>query len=123
MKELIIEKTNKTLEVTCVNGLVNFTGCSITNDPKVFFNPIKDWVKDYVKNPEKVTKVNMKFDYIDTASVKYIYEILSDLKVITSKPDYSIDVDWFFEFDDPEILELGEIIQSKVGIHFNFIEG
>ncbi len=123
MKELIIEKTNKTLEVTCLEGLLNFTGCSITNDPKVFFNPIKDWVREYVKRPEKTTKVNMKFDYIDTASVKYIYEILSDLKVVSGKPGMTLAVDWFFEFDDPEILELGEIIQSKVGIEFNFIEG
>ncbi len=101
---------------------IHFTGCSITNDPKVFFTPIKNWIKDYAKNPEKLTEVNLKFDYIDTASVKYVFEILSDLKVIHLNNGNSVIVNWFFDYDDPEILELGEIIQSKIAIPFSFVE-
>ena len=122
MKDLIIDKTAKTLEVRCAAGKIHFTGCSITNDPKVFFTPIKNWVKDYAKNPEKLTEVNLKFDYIDTASVKYVFEILSDLKVIHLNNGNSVIVNWFFDYDDPEILELGEIIQSKIAIPFSFVE-
>jgi hypothetical protein len=122
MKELSIEKTAKTLEVNCLPGKINFTGCSITNDPKVFFTPIKNWVRDYTKKPEKLTEVNLKFDYIDTASVKYVFEILTELKEVNERKGYSVIVNWFFDYDDPEILELGEIIQSKIGIPFNFVE-
>ncbi len=122
MKNLSIDKTAKTLEVSCIAGKMNFTGCSITNDPKVFFTPIKNWVRDYLKKPEKLTEVNLKFDYIDTASVKYVFEILSDLKDIPQTKGHSVIVNWYFDYDDPEILELGEIIQSKIGIPFNFVE-
>ncbi|HYW95389.1 MAG TPA: SiaC family regulatory phosphoprotein [Bacteroidales bacterium] len=122
MKDLTIDKTAKTLEVSCSPGKLDFNGCSITNDPKVFFTPVKSWVKDYIQKPEKLTEINLKFDYIDTASVKYIFDILNDLKVLNSRKGYSAVVNWYFDYDDPEILELGEIIQSKIGIPFNFNE-
>ncbi len=122
MKDLSINKTAKTLEVNCIPGKLDLIGCSITNDPRVFFTPIKNWVRDYIRKPEKLTEVNLKFDYIDTASVKYVFEILNDMKEVNLKKDYSVIVNWYFDYDDPEILELGEIIQSKIGIPFNFIE-
>ncbi len=122
MKELSIDKTVKSLEVNCSPGRIEFSGCSITNDPKVFFTPVKNWIRDYIKKPEKLTEVNLKFDYIDTASVKYVFEILNDLKVINGRKGYSVTVNWYFDYNDPEILELGEIIQSKIAIPFNFIE-
>lgn len=122
MKDLSIDKTAKTLEVSCSQGKLNFTGCSITNDPKVFFAPVKNWIRDYLGKPEKLTEVNLKFDYIDTASVKYVFDILNELKVLNARKGHSIVVNWYFDYDDPEILELGEIIQSKIGINFNFIE-
>jgi hypothetical protein len=31
-------------------------------------------------------------------------------------------VNFYFEFDDPELLELGEIMEGRLGIKFNFIE-
>lgn len=122
MKDLTIDKTAKTLEVSCTAGRLEFAGCSITNDPKVFFNPIKNWIKEYIKKPKKLTEVNLKFDYIDTASVKYVFDILTELKELHARDGYSVLVNWYFDYDDPEILELGEIIQGKMGMPFNFIE-
>ena len=122
MKDLTIDKTAKTLEVSCKAVKLDFSGCSITNDPKVFFNPIKNWIKEYVKKPKKLTEVNLKFDYIDTASVKHVFDILSELKELHARDGHSVLVNWYFDYDDPEILELGEIIQGKMGLPFNFIE-
>ena len=121
MEELIIEPTKKTLGVTCSDGLIKFEGCSITNDPRVFFKPVKEWIKEYLRDPESLTLVSLDFEYIDTASVKYIYQILQDLKTTRSN-NHTIKVDWHYELDDPEILELGEILQSKLDVEFRFLE-
>lgn len=120
MEPLIIKPTKKTLSVELTNGELNFSGCSINNDPKSFFNPVTKWVGDYSNNPPEETIVNVKFEYIDSASVKAFYEILRELKNATRFK--KIRLNWYFDIDDPEILELGEIIQSKLDIEFSFIE-
>jgi len=98
-----------------------FEGCSITNDPRVFFKPVQEWAKEYIKNPAEYTEITLNFEYIDTASVKFVYQILQDIKSSES-PNHRIKINWHYEIDDPEILELGEIIQSKLDIEFEFVE-
>lgn len=121
MDELTIRPTNKTLQVYCGEGKIEFEGCSITNDPRVFFKPIQEWVKEYGKNPPALTEVKLCFEYIDTASVKWVYQILQELK-LSESDNHKIKVEWRYETDDPEILELGEIIQSKLDVEFEFVE-
>ena len=100
--------------------MLYFSGCSIINDPKAFFNPILKWAEEYGKNPPDETLIDVKFEYIDSASVKSFYEILKELTNATRFKKLS--VNWHYDYEDPEILELGEIIQSKLNVQFNFVE-
>ncbi len=120
MEDLKIKPTGKSLNVEMAEGKLTFSGCSIINDPKTFFNPILRWVEDYSKNPPKETLVDVKFEYIDSASVKSFFEILKELSHATRFKKLS--VNWHYDLDDPEILELGEIIQNKLNVEFNFLE-
>ena len=120
MQPLIIKPTQKSLSVILKDGELNFSGCSINNDPKNFFTPIMKWVEKYGENPSEITTVNVKFEYIDSASVKSFYEVLRELKNYTRFK--KLTVNWHFDFNDPEILELGEIIQSKLNLEFTFID-
>lgn len=118
MDPLRIEPTDKSMEIDLSQGLLSFSGCSIINDPKSFFDPIEAWVESYATEAIENTVVNIRLEYMDTASVKSFYEIL---KKLTSKnKSKSIIVNWYYEFYDPEILELGEIIQSKLDYEFVF---
>ena len=119
MKQLYIKPTSKSLEVTLEDGYLIFKGCSINNDPRNFFTPIKNWVLEYMTDPKEITKVDMHFEYIDTSSVKYLFEILKELKSVINSQN-KLELNWYYEKDDPEVLELGEIMQSKLGVDFNF---
>lgn len=120
MTNLKISPTKKTLGVKCEPGLISLEGCSITNDPRIFFKPIMDWVKEYMKEPEEVTEVLCKFDYIDTASFKNLYTLLQEMSE-AKKPEHRIIVKWFFSYEDPEILELGEILKGRLGLEFELV--
>ena len=121
MDILTIKATPKSLNVICENGLLEFRGCSITNDPKVFFKPIQNWINNYLKDPPEDTLINMEFDYIDTASLKYVFEILKSLEKIIDRQK-SVQLNWHYDETDHEILELGEILSAKIKIPFNFIK-
>lgn len=121
MEDLIIQPTKKSLGVNCSPGKISFQGCSITNDPKVFFKPVIEWVQEYLKEPHEITELSLNFEYIDTASVKYVYQILQEMTDYKSE-NHRILVKWYYDIEDPEILELGEIINSKLDIEFEFID-
>lgn len=78
-------------------------------------------MKDYAKAPVEFTEIILNFEYIDTASVKFVYQILQEF--VEEKPtSHKVKVKWYYDIDDPEILELGEIIHSKLDIDFEFID-
>jgi len=121
MDELHIKPTKKTLQIDCTPGSITLEGNSILSDPEKHFQPVRDWITHYVKNPNPVTQVHLRFEYIDTASV---HSVLNLLKILKEIPDTEnrVNINWFYDFDDPELLEVGEIIEGRLGIKFNYAE-
>lgn len=122
MKKLVIEPTKENMAVLCSMGEISLSGSSILADPKKFFQPIEDWICEYVKNPSPHTEITLKFEYIDTASVQSVFNMLKYFKDWGKEELHTVMVNWHFEFDDPELLELGEILQGRLNIPFNFVE-
>ena len=121
MENVKIEPTKKSLEVECSPGYFKLSGNSILSDPRKFFKPIVEWVESYLQDPEDVTTVDLKLEYVDTASVQSVFDIMRVFKVLQEQKKELV-VNFYFEFDDPELLELGEIMEGRLGIKFNFIE-
>lgn len=121
MKELEIEPREDQLSISCKHGEIAMKGNSILADPIKFFKPVKEWVEEYLKNPAEQTEIHLIFDYVDTASVQSVFDVL---KMFMKLPDYQrrVHVHWHFEFDDPELLEVGEIMETRLKLKFNFVE-
>lgn len=121
MNDLIIKPTDKSLAVDISYGILNFTGRSILTDPKVFFEPINNWVVKYLRNPADETVVSIKLEYIDTASTQALYQILRQLNTVRKKGQVFM-VNWYVEEEDPEMKELGEMIEQRLGIEFQYMD-
>ena len=120
MDDLIINPSDKSLAVDITYGIMNFTGRSILTDPKVFFDPITIWVNKYLKSPADETVINIKLEYIDTASTQSLYSILRQINTVRKK-GLVLMVNWYIEDEDPEMKELGEMIEQRLGIEFQYI--
>ena len=121
MDDLIIKPSAKSLDVRCKPGEIKLSGNSILADPMVFFEPLNKWVDDYLEQPEDSTQIDLKLEYVDTASVQRILELLTKLRELKKK-ELELVVNWYFEMDDPELLELGEIMDTRLKLDFNFIK-
>ncbi len=121
MENIHIEPTKKSLEVECSPGYFKLSGNSILSDPRKFFKPIVEWVEQYIQDPQEKTTVDLKLEYVDTASVQSVFDIMRMFKPLQEN-EKEVEVNFYFEFDDPELLELGEIMEGRLGIKFNFIE-
>jgi len=120
MDDLIIKATDKSLGVDISYGIFNFIGRSILTDPKLFFEPINSWVTRYLRQPAEETVVNVKLDYIDTASTQSLYQILQQLNSVRKKGLVMM-INWYIEDEDPEMKELGEMVEQRLGVEFNYI--
>ena len=123
MEEIILEATEKFPAIHLKDGFIGITGRSIPEDPKKEYKPILNWVKEYVKNPPPSTEVRIKIEYSDTGSTKCIFDILKVLAVCRNQ-NHRIEMvfNWVYEKGDGEIVELGEFMESKLNVMFNYIQ-
>lgn len=121
MEEFILKPTKDTLDIQCKNGSISLKGNSLLPNPNKFFKPVFEWLTLYLANPAHKTEICLQFQYLDTASVQSIFDML---KLIDEKigKNNQVVVNWYYELDDPELLEVGEIMEGRLDMSFNYIE-
>ena len=121
MKPFIIEQTSQTPSVTLKDGLLEFSGRSIPEDPKAFYRPIINWIDEYIQDYSGETSIIIRIDLLNTASLKCILDILIKLNkaYLSSK---KIKVEWYYDSDDDDMLELGNDLKSIIEMPFDFRE-
>ena len=123
MKPLVIKETHKTPRVVInpADGLIEIKGKSIPEDGSIFFNPILRELDKLGQQPPSRTEVNIQLEYFNTNSSKYIYQIFKKLESM-HKENSKIEINWFYEQDDWDLLEAGEDYQSILKLPFRLIE-
>ncbi|NMC39196.1 MAG: DUF1987 domain-containing protein [Bacteroidales bacterium] len=115
------EKTTPEVELN-PNGSLSIKGRSIHENIRDFFNPIEEWVVDYVSNdPAEVTTIDINLEYFNSATAKALLNILQKLIRVQLKSRKLV-VNWHYEKGDEDIQERGEYFASVLKIPFNFKE-
>jgi hypothetical protein len=122
MDELRISPTRNTPEVfLSPDGIIRIKGRSIHENVIDFFEPIDNWISQYIANPSEVTSVDLNLEYFNSASAKVIVHILQKITYVTLKNKKFI-FNWYYEDGDDDILERGEYFASVLDVRFNFIK-
>ena len=123
MDNIFLNKTFNSPEVEFISatGELNMEGRSIPEDPGEFFEKLIDWMNDYFLNPVDETVMNIKLEYINSGSSKYMLELLRIMKVNYNKGKKVL-VKWYFEEGDESIEELGQHYEQTMQIPFEIIE-
>ncbi len=115
------EKTTPEVELN-PNGSLSIKGRSIHENIRDFFNPIEEWVVDYVSNdPAEVTTIDINLEYFNSATAKALLNILQKLIRVQLKSRKLV-VNWHYEKGDEDIQERGEYFASVLKIPFNYKE-
>ncbi|MGM0498561.1 MAG: DUF1987 domain-containing protein [Bacteroidota bacterium] len=117
-----VEATQSTpaIKLDKENSKIEMSGRSLPENVKEFYEPVINWLNDYVKAPNDKTKIVLNFEYFNTASSKMIMDILEKLKEIQEQGK-EIDVDWCYIEEDDDMLEAGEDYSEITEVPFNFI--
>jgi len=123
MEEFVLNANERHPEVRLRKGFISIKGNSIPHNAKELYRPVLQWIKAYVKDPPLHTEVSLQLNFYDSGSTKAIYEILKTL-AICQNTNHEIEMifKWFYMKDDDAIKELGEFLESKLKITFNYYE-
>ncbi len=104
LKNLVIEKTAKTPRIELVHGSgeISFSGKSLPENATRIYEPVLNWVNEYIVMPRPVTNLRLNMEYYNTSSMLWISKIIKSLSRINN-PDYRLMVHIYIpleEYDD-----------------------
>lgn len=98
-------------------GVFKITGRALPEDAHEFFHPIEEWMEEYKVNALDSTTVEMRIDYFNSASTRYIFNILMSFEDIVDAGK-DVKVLWYYKADDEMIEAKGEELESILELDF-----
>ena len=111
MKELIFEQTPKTpqIDLNQVTGDLLFYGRSIPENATKLYEPVLNWVAEYILQANPTTNLRLDLEYFNTASAIWLAKIIKVLIGI-NEPDYVLIIHLYLSIEDfNEINEFDDI--------------
>jgi effector-binding domain-containing protein len=129
MRKLIIDQTSCSPKVILdpEKKIYHISGESRPPDVREFYDQILSWLDDFglhlIKSDEKKDPVTFNFnlEYFNSSSGKLILDICKVLAGLRLK-GINITVNWHFEKDDIDMLEVGKEMSRIVKFPFEYIE-
>ncbi len=122
MKDLVItgNKQKPDLVFSATTGNLKISGQSLPENATLLYSPVIEWIEEYSKEPAKKTVFSLRMKYYNTASSKMFFSIIKSLNVLY-KAGSDIEIEWFYQDDDEDMLDAGEYLRDLVDIPFHFI--
>jgi SiaC family regulatory phosphoprotein len=91
LKNLVIEKTLKTPRIELIHGSgeISFSGKSLPENATRIYEPVLNWVTEYILQPKPVTNLRLNLEYFNTSSMLWISKIIKALTRINN-PDFRL---------------------------------
>ncbi len=123
MNSLIVNPTQDTPEVVfdAEQGKLLIAGTSIPENARAFFEPMLNWISEYLKSPKAETYISFKMTYFNTVSTKYIFDIMLLAKEI-AKENNTLVFNWYFSEDDEDMYEAGATFSKMLRFPFNMVK-
>ena len=122
MDVFILEETNLTPSITLDNetGKLELKGKSIPENSLEFYQPVYEWLDEYVASPKEKTVVTIQFEYFNTSSSKCILDILKKIDKIDELGN-DVLIKWYYDEDDEDMMEAGEDYSDLLDAPFELI--
>ncbi|MCB5250789.1 MAG: DUF1987 domain-containing protein [Candidatus Cloacimonetes bacterium] len=123
MENLYIEGSKFTMEVNynAETNLCIMKGNSYPEDAINFFEPLNEWLEQYIEEINKPLTMEIQLYYLNSSSSKCFMDIF-DILDEYQEDGGSVLVKWFYERNDDEIREAGEELLEDMSFKFEYIE-
>lgn len=113
--EIIGSETTPSINFNQQKNQFNIEGRSLMEDADQFFKPLHKWLIEYRKNPNPKTELNIRLEYLNTATSRQFLDLF---KALEGVPDAKIV--WQFSDEDEDMEEMGQELAELVSLPFEF---
>jgi hypothetical protein len=99
-------------------GRLEFSGNSLPEDAKSFFEPIIIWIDNYLQSPCEKTIISFRMTYYNTPSSRIIFKLLKKFEEIHKDGDTQVIVEWNYSYDDIDMKDAGSDYSENIKIPF-----
>lgn len=104
------------------SGILTIEGRSIPEHPLKFYQPLTDWLTDFLAtNPEKVL-LKVHLDYLNTHSTECMLVLFKKIDEYHKLNNKDAAIVWIFDEDDEDMENLGEDLKTFVTLPFTIEE-
>jgi hypothetical protein len=89
------------------SGIIEITGVSAFHNPFQFYRCLARWIYAFNLGDHKTHVVNVKFEYLDEASVRGMELVLHQLYRL-GKDNNSLTINWYYNKENTFIRKLGK---------------
>ncbi len=124
METIIIQETIDTPRITLdYNNLhIKIEGPSYPENAFLVYSNVLKWLNEIGDQYDGALTCDFGFCYISSASKKLIFEILIILEELYDK-EKEVVVNWIYEKQDEDMIEMGEEYAEMLEIPINIIQG
>ena len=121
MESLVYEEATETPGIILdkENGIFKIWGKSYPEEASKFFEPILNWLNEYLENPNENTTFIFNFHYFNSASSTRILEIVYTLEKLY-KLGYKVTIQWHYLEEDDDMLDSGREFSEMISVPFEF---
>jgi len=103
------------------NGYLQIRGKSVPFNYPEIYDTIRDRLAVYMEKPEESTTIDFSLSAINAVSKRSImntFEVFEEM----SKKGCNLQVNWYYQPDDEDVHELGEIFKSRFDVNIQIRE-
>ena len=121
--KLVATKDSPDVHFNPETNIFEIQGVCYPENIQKFFSPIFEWIDEYfleVKGSESINiKLNLKYQYLNSSSLKYLVELMRKLKLFTEN-GILIEIIWHYEENDYDMKDLGKELFEMSIIKFPY---
>jgi hypothetical protein len=115
---IVATETTPLINFHSIINVLEIKGCSIPENSACFYFPILKWLNNYLLTKPEEVIMNVRLDYFNASSSKFIFEMLIRLKNYKTD-EIKLQVNWYYS--DEDIEEAGRIYSDIMNIPFSLI--
>jgi SiaC family regulatory phosphoprotein len=121
LNDLHIAATDETPEVflSCKSVPCYLKGRSLPENAFEFYRPIISWAKQYIEVSRHGLDLTMSFDYLNSSSSRFLFEMLHALDQSVGSTSYHIK--WKVDPEDELMIEKGEELQRLLKLKIEIL--
>lgn len=122
MPVLFIEATKDTPRILfdAANNQFEITEKSLPEDAVGFFQPVFDWLNQYIDNPNPENTFNFHLDYYSTSTAKQLSKVFFLLEKLSENAN--VKIIWKYQSGDVDMYNAGLRYQKMLNMDFEIVK-